>query len=216
MVGRNALARARNKFDRMTGANSKKQLAMIGTELFANGGVMLTDNFLSKDDFLTVQHWALRVECGLTRRDRNWGIEIIRDFAECMCSRQWSSAEDDMPPEAQMFVDRLRERGMIEQSAIIVLGIYRWQQKSGMGEHTDKHTDTALTFHLNDTWKDNWFGDFVFYESPEAAARGYGRSLTPLANRLVVNKSRVHHKVTYCSDLAAERISIQAFVLKEA
>ena len=142
-------------------------------------------------------------------------MAIVRNFSECLSSRQWSSAEDDMPSEARLFVDAVRETGMMDKDATIVVGVLRWQQKSGMGEHSDNHADTAITFYINDAWKDNWFGDLIFYETEEDYERGFGRSVTPCPNRLVINRDTVMHKVTYCSELAVERVTVQGFVLKE-
>jgi hypothetical protein len=206
----------------------KRRLSSIGTTsnsgnvsidgnrtTVANGKVTLQDSFLSPNDFIKVQNWGLSVPCELNREDRKWSMSIVRNFAECYSSRQWSSEEDDMPPEARLFVNAVYESKLVEPDAVIVVGILRWQQKSGMGEHTDGHTNTAITFYLNDTWKDNWYGDLIFYESMEDYKRGFGRSVTPVANRLVINRDTVMHKVTYCSELAVERISIQGFVLKK-
>jgi hypothetical protein len=208
-------SKLRSRISRLIRGKKHQKAPAHGQMLYADGGVMLADNFLPANDFRELQQWALGIECDLTRRDRNWGMEIILGFDECKCSRQWSSAEDDMPEQGRKFITALHKTGMIEADATIVLGVYRWQALSGMGEHSDGHTDTAITFYLNDTWKENWFGDFIFYESKEDAEAGFGRSVTPLANRLVINKSTVHHKVTYCSNLAVERISVQAFVLKD-
>lgn len=146
---------------------------------------------------------------------RRWDMAIVRDFSDCMSSRQWSSAEDDIPDEARFFVDAVKKAGMVEPDATVVIGVLRWQQRSGMGEHTDGHSDTAITFYLNDTWNKSWCGDFIFYESREDFNNGFGRAVSPLANRLVINKSRVMHKVTYCSELAVERVTLQAFVLPQ-
>lgn len=180
-----------------------------------NQSIFMADNFLSKDDFIKVQNWALSTPCDLNREDRKWSMSIVRNFSECYSSRQWSSAEDDMPAEARLFVNAIKQTDMIEANATIVLGVLRWQQKSGMGEHADAHTDTAITFYVNDTWKDNWYGDLIFYESMEDYRNGFGRAITPKANRLVINKDTVMHKVTYCSELAVERVTVQAFVLKD-
>jgi hypothetical protein len=181
----------------------------------ANGSILLQDNFLSDSDFIKVQNWAFSVPCDLNREKRRWDMQIVRNFTECYSSRQWSSAEDDMPAEAQVFVDAVRKTGMVESDATIVLGVLRWQPQSGMGEHSDSHTKTAITYYLNDIWKDNWYGDLVFYESMADYKAGFGRSVTPHANRLIINKDTVMHKVTYCSELAVERVSVQGFVLKE-
>lgn len=177
--------------------------------------VFMLDDFLSQDDFIKVQNWALNTPCNLNREQRKWSMKIVRNFSDCFSSRQWSSADDDMPPEARLFVDAVKKTEMIEDDAIIVLGVLRWQQKSGMGEHADAHTETAITFYVNDVWKDNWYGDLIFYDSVEDYNKGFGRAISPKANRLVINKDTVMHKVTYCSELAVERITIQAFVLKD-
>jgi len=186
-----------------------------GQVFAANGGVLLQDNFLSDEDFIRVQRWGHSIPCDQDRKQRRWSQSIVLDFEECMSSRQWSSAEDDIPEEAALFIDAVRKTGMVDVDATIVIGVLRWQAKSGMGEHTDGHTDTAITFYLNDIWKRNWFGDFIFYESKAAFEKGYGRTATPMPNRLVVNKSTVMHKVTYCSELAVERVTLQAFVQKQ-
>jgi len=181
----------------------------------ANGSVLLQDNFLSDSDFIKVQNWAFNVPCDLNREKRRWDMQIVRNFTECYSSRQWSSAEDDMPAAARLVVDGVRKIGAIADEDTIVLGVLRWQPKSGMGEHNDTHTKTAFSYYLNDIWKDNWFGDLVLYESMADYKAGFGRSVTPKANRLVINKDTVMHKVTYCSELAVERVSIQGFVLKD-
>ena len=129
-------------------------------------------------------------------------------------SRMWLTDDGDLPAEAELFVKRVRETNMVEDDASILLGVYRWQPGSGMGEHSDGHTETAITFYLNDTWQKNWFGDFVFYESAEAESGGFGRAVAPKPNRLVINKNTIPHKVTYSSALSVERITVQAFVVK--
>lgn len=203
------------KFARRIAGTSRPRPAESNRIVAADGGVLIQDNFLSQSDFIRLQNWALSVPCDLNRKQRRWDMQIVRNFSECYSSRQWSSAEDDMPEEARFFVDAVKQTGMVEADATIVLGVLRWQQKSGMGEHADAHTNTAITYYLNDVWKDNWFGDLIFYESKEDYKAGFGRAVTPLANRLVINKHTVMHKVTYCSELAVERVSIQGFVLKE-
>ena len=129
-------------------------------------------------------------------------------------SRMWLTDDGDLPPEAELFVKRVRETEMVEDDASILLGVYRWQPGSGMGEHSDGHTETALTFYLNDTWQKNWFGDFVFYETADAESKGFGRAISPQPNRLVINKNTIPHKVTYSSSLSVERVTVQAFVVK--
>ena len=204
-----------------TGSGAAKKSSSInfiereGQVLAADGGVLLQNDFLSKEDFIRVQHWAHGVACDQDRKMRRWDMAIVRDFSDCMSSRQWSSAEDDIPDEARFFVDAVKKAGMVEPDATVVIGVLRWQQRSGMGEHTDGHSDTAITFYLNDTWNKSWCGDFIFYESREDFNNGFGRAVSPLANRLVINKSRVMHKVTYCSELAVERVTLQAFVLPQ-
>jgi hypothetical protein len=183
-----------------------------GQVLAANGGVLLQEDFLSQEDFIRMQRWAYSVNCDQDRKMRRWDMAIVRDFSDCMSSRQWSSAQDDIPDEARFFIDAVKKAGMVEPDATVVIGVLRWQPKSGMGEHTDGHSDTAITYYLNDIWKKSWCGDFIFYESLEDFNHGYGRAVSPLANRLVINKSRVMHKVTYCSELAVERVTLQAFV----
>jgi hypothetical protein len=149
----------------------------------------------------------------ITRQDRDWSVYITLDFQECLMSRMWQVSDNDLPPEGQLFIKRLKETDWIDDDADILFGVYRWQPRSGMGEHTDGHTHTAVTYYLNDTWEKNWFGDFIFYESPEAEKKGYGRAISPRANRVVINKDAITHKVSYSSDLSVERISIQAFVV---
>ncbi len=182
--------------------------------VFADGGVVLIDNFLDKEKFIKVQQWAMSATVDRTREARNWEQVLVRDFGESLGSRQWSTEHGDMPAELQVFIDELRAAGYIDPNAEIHIGVYRWQATSGMGEHFDSHTNTAITFYLNDTWKDDWFGDFVFYESAEAKAKGLGHAVAPLANRLVINRDTVSHKVTYTSNLALDRITLQAFLPK--
>lgn len=179
----------------------------------AERAIGIYDNFLSPEEFLKVQHWALNLPTDVTREDRDWSIYITLDFGECLMSRMWLTDDNDLPPEAQLFVDRIRQVDMIDEDASILLGVYRWQPKSGMGEHNDAHTNTAVTFYLNDVWNHNWFGDFIYYESKEHKLKGIGHAVTPVANRLVINKDTIYHKVTYSSELAVERISLQAFVV---
>lgn len=189
-----------------------------GTNPLGNGAdraIGIFDNFLTPEEFLQVQHWALSLPADVTREDRDWSIYITLDFDECLMSRMWLTADNDLPPEAQLFVDRLRKVDMVDDDANILIGVYRWQQNSGMGEHNDGHTHTAFTFYLNDTWKENWFGDFIYYESKEHRRKGIGHAVTPVANRLVINKNTIYHKVTYSSKLAVERISLQAFVVSD-
>jgi hypothetical protein len=188
--------------------------ASLGPVVSDSKAIAIFDNFLSDEEFRKIQYWALGLPATINREDRDWSVYIKLDFADCLMSRMWLTDDGDLPPEAQLFVDRIRATDWIEPDASILLGVYRWQQGSGMGEHSDGHTETAVTFYLNDTWQKNWFGDFIFYESKEAELAGFGRAVSPRANRLVINKHTIPHKVTYSSGLAVERLSIQAFVVK--
>jgi|GEM_PF-3428785 len=184
------------------------------TQVFANGGVVLIDKFLDQQQFIKVQQWAVNAVCDRTRDARKWEQGLILDFNENMGTRQWSTEHDDMPAELKIFTDAVRASGFIDPAAEIYIGVYRWQARSGMGEHFDSHTNTAMTLYLNDIWKDNWFGDFVFYESIEHKAKGMGHAVAPFANRLVINRDTVSHKVTYTSNMAVDRITLQAFLPK--
>ena len=179
-----------------------------------SGKILVKDKFLPELEFVALQHWAFRQETPLTREDRKWDAQLVRDFGPNLSSRQWSSESDDMPPEPRKFVERLREAGIIRDSDIIHLGVYRWQKKSGMGMHSDSHTDTAITFYLNDVWHPDWGGDFTYYESREDVEAGIGHAASPRRNRLVVNHSTVPHKVNYCAEAAQDRITLQSFVYK--
>ena len=183
-------------------------------QTFADGGVVLIDKFLDPQQFIKVQQWAVNAVCDRTREARKWEQGLILDFDESSGSRQWSTEHDDMPPELKIFVDAVRATGFIGPTAEIHIGVYRWHARSGMGEHFDAHTNTAITFYLNDTWKDNWFGDFIFYESNEHKVKGMGHAVAPLANRVVINRDTVSHKVTYTSNMAVDRITLQAFLPK--
>jgi hypothetical protein len=185
----------------------------LGPVVSDSKAIAIFDSFLPDEEFRKVQHWALSLPADIGREDRDWSIYIKLDFKECKMSRMWLTDDGDLPPEAQLFVDRVRATGWVEKDASLLLGVYRWQPGSGMGEHSDGHTEVAITFYLNDTWQKNWFGDFVFYETPEAEAAGFGRAVLPRANRLVINRHTIPHKVTYSSGLALERLSIQAFVV---
>ncbi len=179
-----------------------------------SGKILVKDNFLPEQEFIALQRWAFSVETPRTRKDRQWHEQLNRDFAENKSSRQWSSEHDDMPEEARKYVERLREAGIIKQTDIIHLGVYRWERMSGMGLHTDSHTDTAVTFYLNDVWHQDWGGDFTYYENPEDLEMGIGHTASPRRNRLVVNHSTIDHKVNYCSSTAQDRVTLQAFVYK--
>lgn len=183
-------------------------------QVFADGGVILCDGFLDHQEFIKLQQWAVKANCDRTREARKWDQSLIRDFDDNMGTRQWSSRANDMPAELTMFIDAVHATGFIDPKAEIYIGVYRWKAHSGMGEHNDAHTNTALTFYLNDTWKDDWFGDFIFYESDKAKASGMGHAVAPLANRLVINRETVSHKVTYTSNVAMDRLTLQAFLPK--
>jgi len=189
--------------------------ASLGPVVSDSKAIAIFDNFLGDEEFRKVQYWALNLPAAINREERDWSVYIKLDFADCLMSRMWLTDDGDLPPEAQLFVDRIRATAWIEPDASILLGVYRWQPGSGMGEHSDGHTETAITFYLNDTWQKNWFGDFVFYETKEAELAGFGRAVSPRANRLVINKHTIPHKVTYSSGLAVERLSIQAFVVPQ-
>ena len=182
--------------------------------LLLSGDIVLHDNFLPDDQFIGLQHWAFDVATPLTREQRSWKELIKRDFKDNMSSRQWASNHDDMPAEPAAFIAALREAKIVEPDDIIHLAVYRWQQLSGMGLHTDGFTDTAITFYMNDTWSKDWGGDFIYYDSADNVAKGMGHAVMPARNRMVVNRSTVHHKVNYCSNTAQDRVSVQAFVFK--
>jgi hypothetical protein len=181
-----------------------------------SGKILVKDNFLSEGDFIALQRWAFRQETPLDTKEREWGEELVRDFGPNMSSRQWSTEHEDMPEEPRKFVERLLEAGIIRDQDVIHLGVYRWQARSGMGMHSDSHTDTAITFYLNDVWHPEWGGDFTYYESRDDVDEGIGHTASPRRNRLVVNHSTVPHKVNYCSETAQDRVTLQAFVYKGA
>jgi len=191
-----------------------RQPMSLGPVVSDSKAIAIYDDLFTDEEFRRIQHWALSVSSDLTREDRDWSIYIKLDFKECLMSRMWLTDDDDLPPEAQLFVEKVRSTEYVDEDASILMGVYRWQPGSGMGEHTDGHTETAITYYVNDTWQKNWFGDLVFYESAEAAKRGLGRAVMPLPNRLVINKNTIAHKVTYSSSLSLERMSVQAFVVK--
>jgi len=208
MKFRRRLARAVNRtLDRAppaTGPNAQ----------LLSGKILLHDNFLDADEFIALQRWAFAVETPRTREDRKWGEYLVRDFEENRGSRQWASDHDDMPDEPRRFVEKLRKEKIIKDSDVIHLGVYRWERLSGMGVHTDSHTDTALTFYLNDVWHQDWGGDFTYYESQYHLDKGIGHSVAPAANRLVVNHSTIAHKVNYCSTTAQDRVTLQSFLYR--
>jgi hypothetical protein len=184
------------------------------TTVLLSGKILIKDAFLSQNDFIAIQRWAFALETPHTRKDRGWQEQITRDFAANMASRQWSSEHDDMPDEGKRFIAALREAEIIKDSDIIHLGVYRWERLSGMGLHTDGHTDTAITFYLNDVWHPDWGGDFTYYASHDDLEMGLGHSAAPRPNRLVVNHNTVDHKVNYCATTAQDRVTLQAFVYK--
>ena len=163
---------------------------------------------------MALQRWAISVPTPNTRKERNWQELLIRDFGENKGSRQWASNHDDVPDELRFFIDALRAAEIISPSDLLHVGVYRWERLSGMGLHTDAHTDTAVTFYMNDVWDRNWGGDFTYYESRSDLDMGIGHSVAPAANRLVVNHSTIDHKVNYCSTTAQDRLTLQAFVYK--
>ena len=179
-----------------------------------SGQILVRDNLLDTGDFIKLQRWAFNVATPRTRDDRNWDELIKRDFAENKSTRQWQSDQDDVPEEAQVFLNVLRKNNIIADDDLLHFGVYRWERLSGMGVHQDSHTDTAITFYLNDVWEKDWGGDFVYYESSDDLRAGVGVAVMPAANRLVVNHSTIHHKVNYCSITAQDRVTIQAFVYK--
>jgi hypothetical protein len=64
-----------------------------------------------------------------------------------------------------------------------------WQQLFGLRLHTNAHTDTAITLYLNKVWDKNRGDDISYYESLQDLEIGIGHSVSPAANRLVVNHS---------------------------
>lgn len=178
------------------------------------GQILVRDKFLPADQFIAVQRWAYQMETPMTREQRKWDQFITRDFGENKSSRQWASNHDDMPDEPKGFIAALRAAGVVKQDDLIHIGVYRWERLSGMGIHQDNHTDTAITFYLNDVWDTNWGGDFIYYEDNQDLALGMGHAVMPAANRLVVNHSTILHKVSYCSITAPDRVTLQAFVYK--
>jgi len=190
--------------------------AELGPVVSESKAIAIYDDLFTDEEFRTIQNWAVGQSADLTRDDRDWSIYIKLDFKECLMSRMWLTDDGDLPPEAELFVERVRSTSFVEDDASILLGVYRWQPGSGMGEHNDGHTETAITYYVNDAWEKNWFGDLVFYETPTTDSAGFGRAVAPLPNRLVINKNTISHKVTYSSSLSVERISVQAFVVKPA
>jgi hypothetical protein len=182
--------------------------------ILLNGKILVKDSFLSTNDFVALQRWAFNLPTPHTRKDRSWGEQLIRDFAENKGSRQWSSSHDDMPEEPARFIAALRDNSIIKKTDTIHLGVYRWEKLSGMGMHTDSHTDTAITLYLNDVWHSDWGGDFTFYASHDDFENGLGHTASPRPNRMVVNHSTIDHKVNYCSATAQDRVTLQAFVYK--
>jgi hypothetical protein len=177
---------------------------------------VMHDNFLPEEDFVALQQWGFGVDCQDGRVKRKWSEAIVRDYAECLASRQWESNDENMPPLLQKYVAALKKADLIAQDAIVYTGIYRWMPRSGIGMHTDSHAAAAIILYLNDTWDTAWNGDFVYHVNDEQLRRGFGFAVLPKRNRLLVNHSAREHKVTYTSGDAPERVTVQAFVKKDA
>jgi len=182
--------------------------------MLLTGQILVRDKYLPEEQFIELQRWAYQMDTPFTREQRNWSEIIKRDFAENKASRQWASNHNDVPPVLQKFIATLRDAEIVGKNDLIHIGVYRWERLSGMGMHLDSHTDTAITFYLNDVWDSNWGGDFIYYEGKQELALGVGHAVMPAANRLVVNHSTIHHKVAYCSITSPDRVTLQAFVFK--
>jgi hypothetical protein len=68
---------------------------------------------------------------------------------------------------------------------------YIWDYRSGINWHHDDHTIWAATLYLNEEWKLDWGGFFLFKDENNSVQTMY-----PCYNCLVLNDNKIEHKVT--------------------
>jgi Rps23 Pro-64 3,4-dihydroxylase Tpa1-like proline 4-hydroxylase len=97
----------------------------------------------------------------------------------------------------------------IDQIEQLEAQTYLWQPLSFIPWHSDKEEDDrvrfAATLYLNDQWKDDWGGLFLFKDNSGIYAE------SPTYNKLVFNDNNYPHATTIISSEAPLRQTIQLF-----
>ena len=75
--------------------------------------------------------------------------------------------------------------------------------------HLDDHCEHALTIYLNDDWKENWGGIFLYKKDNEITG------IIPQKNLGILLEAGTDHCVTTTNINAEDRISLQFFLTKK-
>lgn len=75
--------------------------------------------------------------------------------------------------------------------------------------HDDSHCKAALTIYLNEDWKENWGGIFLYKKDNEI------KGIIPQKNLGIVLEAGAEHCVTTTNINAEDRISLQFFLTKK-
>jgi len=173
--------------------------------------VQVVNDALSEQEFSELQAWAETVDCKFNRDDRNWEAGLKVDFEDVKISDMFSADHGNLSPSLEALYQRIRQMTDMPENVSVGFMVYRWQRMSGIGVHSDGHCPRAFTFHLCKEWRQNWGGEFMYYDSESDMKSGRGQLVEPRPNRLVINNSHVLHRVAYTSTDAPERVTIQGF-----
>jgi len=177
----------------------------------AAGAINVFNGVLSDSELQELQDWADSVECNFGRESRNWEEGLTVDFEDVKISELYCAEQGTLPPQLEPLYRHIREYTNMPDNVSVGFMVYRWQRMSGIGTHSDGHCPRAFTFHLCKEWKQNWGGEFIFFESESDKSAGRGGVVEPRPNRLVINNSHILHRVAYTSTTAPERVTIQGF-----
>jgi hypothetical protein len=135
----------------------------------------------------------------ITRSNFHWD-EAIRKGSAAVLVRDFGTVH------STLVLDKLIERGLIEHRDYNVMN-YAWTRLSYIPWHDDNESPDALTIYLNDVWKLDWGGLFL-YKDEAGEVRGY----PPTFNCGLRNGDHVSHATTPVSlDAPEPRFTLQLF-----
>jgi Rps23 Pro-64 3,4-dihydroxylase Tpa1-like proline 4-hydroxylase len=89
---------------------------------------------------------------------------------------------------------------------------YVWTKMSHIPWHDDGHALEGVTVYLNEEWKHDWGGIFLYKKNESDT---YIRGAIPKFNSAGKNTGHVLHTVTMVSNLAPPRVTLQLFKIRD-
>ena len=106
-----------------------------------------------------------------------------------------------------MIIAQLRKRGVVSDGEFSVMN-YAWTRLSYIPWHTDRPHRAAATIYLNEKWKPDWGGLFLYMDGSPNEIRGY----MPQFNCGLRNNANLPHSTTPVGlDADEPRFTLQLF-----